>query len=267
MISIEEIINNTSKPIQIVNPNKHDYPLIFSIPHSGLLITEEMRNNLKKECILTSMDWYLPQLYDFLGEGGFTVIINNVSRYVVDPNRSIEEKPEDFSYLHNSIYTQTTFDKDMYIKPLTQGEIQKRIENYYIPYHKELENQIEKKLNHFDKVYLIDMHSFGRNVGADIVLGNDYGNTTSPDFLNLIKNKLENEGFSISENIPYRGGYITRHYNEKYRNVETLQIELYYGCYIERREFGEEYHPAIDEEVFNAAKERMKKVFENLKHV
>jgi len=223
-----------------------------------------MNKSLNKETILANMDWYLAQLYDFLGDMGFTVLINNISRYVIDPNRSLEDKTVDSSYNGNAIYNKTTFNKEMYTKQLAQDEIKNRIDQYYIPYHKELEKQIEQKLKKFDKIYLIDMHSFGKNIGADIVLGNDYGKTTSIRFFNFIKDELEKEGFCINENKPYRGGYITRHYNEKFKNVETLQIELWYGAYIYNREFGEEYQPQIDGQTFNYAKEKMKRVFKSL---
>lgn len=223
-----------------------------------------MNESLNKETILANMDWYLAQLYDFLGNMGFTVLINNISRYVIDPNRSLEDKTVDSSYNGNAIYNKTTFNKEMYTKQLAQDEIKNRIDQYYIPYHKELEKQIEQKLKKFDKIYLIDMHSFGKDIGADIVLGNDYGKTTSIRFFNFIKDELEKEGFCINENKPYRGGYITRHYNEKFKNVETLQIELRYGAYIDNREFGEEYQPKINEDIFYYTKEKMKRVFETL---
>ena len=259
-----EIINNNSSSIQIFNPNKHNYPFIISIPHSGVLITEEMNNSLNKKIILANMDWYLPQLYDFLENMGFTVIINNVSRYVIDPNRRLDDKSDDSAYKYNSIYTRTTFNKEMYTRQLEQDEIKNRINNYYIPYHMELKKQIEQKLKYFDKVYLIDMHSFGKNIGSDIVLGNNYGKTTSLEFFNLIKNEFENLGFRISDNKPYNGGYIIKHYKENFSNIETLQVELWYGAYIDSREFGEEYKPRINENTFFFAREKMEKVFKNI---
>ena len=79
-----------------------------------------------------------------------------------------------------------------------------------------------------------------------------------------VKDELKKEGFCVNENKPYRGGYITRHYNEKFKNVETLQIELRYRAYIDNREFGEEYQPKINEDIFYYTKEKMKRVFETL---
>lgn len=177
------VLNNNSTKIQLINETKNDYPFVISIPHSGTLISESMSKNLIEDVILANMDWYLPQLYNFLADMGFTVIINNVSRYVIDTNRDLEDKSCDSLYNKNLIYTKTTFNKNMYKKTLSQIEIRERINNYYIPYHKIVEKNLKEKLRYFDKVYLIDLHSFGKNVGADIVLGNNYGKLLVRSFL------------------------------------------------------------------------------------
>lgn len=259
------ILNSNSVKIQLINEDKHDYPFVFSIPHSGTLISENMNNNLIEDVILANMDWYLPQLYNFLQDMGFTVIINNISRYMIDPNRGLDDKTSDSLYNKNLIYTKTTFNKNMYKRTLSQVEIQERINNYYIPYHKEIEKNLKEKLKHFDKVYLIDLHSFGKNVDADIVLGNDYGKTTSKEFFKSIKNEMEKCGFSVNDNRPYKGGFITRNYREKFINCETLQIELWYQTYIDNREFFEEYKPNINKKVFQDTQYKMIYLFEKLK--
>lgn len=178
--------------------------------------------------ILANMDWYLPQLYSFFSDMGFTVIINNT---------------------------------------LLQDEMTERIDNYYVPYHKEIERLLKEKLKYFEKVYLIDLHSLGRNVGCDIVLGNNCGKTTSNDFFEIMKNSLEKCGFIVSSNKPYKGGYITKNYREKFNNCETLQIELYYGTYIDNRAFIEEYKPTVNENVFYNTQRKMMRVFEKMKEI
>lgn len=242
------ILNSNTNKIQLFNENKHLYPFIISIPHSGTLISETMYNNLIKNVILANMDWYLPQLYDFLSDMGFTVIINNVSRYMIDTNRSLEDKTSDSLYNKNLIYTKTTFNKNMYKSTLSQEEIQYRINNYYIPYHKEIEKLLKEKLKYFNKVYLIDLHSFGKDIDANIVLGNRSGQTLNKEPTMSIKNALEKLDFIVSLNNPYSGGYITRKYaNNK---VETLQLELSYKKYIDDRIFENEEFPRINKALF-----------------
>ena len=262
-----DILNANTEKVQLFNENIHTYPFVISIPHSGTLLSEKMYNNLIENTILANMDWYLPQLYSFLSDMGFTVIINNISRYVIDVNRSLDDKSSNCSYNRNLIYTKTTFDKDMYKTTLLQDEITERIENYYVPYHKEIEELLKDKLKYFEKVYLLELHSFGRNVGSDIVVGNNCGKTTSNDFFEIMKNNLEKCGFTVSSNKPYKGGYITKNYREKFNNCETLQIELYYGTYIDNREFIEEYKPTVNDNLFYNTQRKMMKVFEKMKTI
>lgn len=263
---MKKVLEENNKKIEIFNSTKHELPIVISIPHSGAYLSRYMCDNLSENIILSNMDWYLPKLYSFLKEMGFTTIINNVSRYVIDTNRNIEEKNIDDSYLNTSIYTKTTFGRNMYKEKIDSQEIIYRINECYVPYHQAIENVLKEKLKYFKTVYLIDLHSFGKDVQADIVLGNDDGKTASDVFVKFIKKLLEKEGFIVKNNNPYRGGYITKFYSNKIEGCETLQIELSYQTYIDRRKFGEEEFPNINEIVFIEAQDKLKNFFGNVKN-
>ena len=253
------------KKFEILNLTKHELPVVISIPHSGVNITEKMKVNLLDNVIFSNVDWYLPQLYSFLEELGFTTIINNINRYEIDPNRDIKDQNQNASYVESFIYTKTTFGNEIYKKELDSSEVEQRINEFYNPYHQVLKNALQEKLKYFDKVYLIDLHSFGKDLSVDIILGNDNGKTTSDSFLELIVKLLKDEGFRVKNNVPYSGGYITKHYGNRLENCEALQIELWYGAYIEKRKFGDEEFPNINETVFLNAQQKMKEFFEKLK--
>lgn len=138
-------LNEHTTLLETKNKTNHEIPVIISIPHSGAYILPEMKHKLTSGIILPNSDWYLPKLYSFLESLGYTVIINNVNRYVIDVNRQIDEKLSD-SYKTNVIYTHTTQDDKIYHTPLTQQEIKKRVMNYYLPYHQALKKSIEDKL-------------------------------------------------------------------------------------------------------------------------
>lgn len=261
---MRKILDEEIKRIETLNLTRHELPVVISIPHSGEYITENMQENLLENVILSNMDWYLPKLYSFLDDLGFTTIINNISRYVIDVNRNIDDN-NDNSYKNMLIYNKTTFEKEMYKKQPDLNEVNDRIKNFYILYHQTINNAINEKLKYFDKVYLIDLHSFGKNVSADIVLGNDKGKTTTNYFIELIGELLEKEGFKIKNNTPYSGGYITKHYGNVIENCEALQIELCYQTYIDKREFVNEEFPNINEELFIDAQKKVKNFFINLK--
>lgn len=162
--------------IEIWNNGKNAIPLIVSIPHSGTYIPQTMQEKLVDNVILANMDWYLPNLYSFLKDLEITTIVNNVSRYVIDLNREITDSINT-SYVDNYVYTKTTFNNPMYKTDLEDEEVRDRITKYYTPYHQTLEKLINDKLSNFNKIYLIDLHSFGKDIDTNIVLGNRNGQT------------------------------------------------------------------------------------------
>ena len=257
---MKKIIDDNTNIIEIINKNTNKIPIVISIPHSGLYLTEEMTEKMIDGVILANSDWYLPELYSFLEELGLTAIINNVNRYVIDPNRELIVD-ENNDYSKSLIYTKTTFSKDIYITLPSKNEMDNRIEKYYKKYHNELQNLIHEKEKYFKKVYLIDLHSFGKNVNADIVLGNDNNQAMSINCFNKIKKCFTENGFAVSDNHPYKGGFITRKYGSCNGKCESIQIELSYNSYIDRREFVEEEFPIINQELMDSCKKRLKKVF------
>lgn len=84
----------------IYNKDIHHYPLVISMPHSGTQLTQKMKANLLDNVVLANMDWYIPLVYDFLKEMNITIIENHMSRYVIDPNRSLQDH-NDKSYKTN----------------------------------------------------------------------------------------------------------------------------------------------------------------------
>ena len=247
--------------ITIWNNDKNEIPIIVSIPHSGTYIPRIMKKNLINNIVLANMDWYLPSLYSFLKDLKITTIINNVSRYVIDVNRELSNNSND-SFVHNYVYTKTTFNNPMYKEKLKDEEIKSRILKYYTPYHITLKKLLDDKLSNFNKVFLIDLHSFGKDIVSDIVLGNKNGQTINEEFTMFIKNILNNLDFKVDLNIPYSGGYIVKKYSTE--NVNTLQIELNYKKYIDNKTFSNEDFPKVNQILFTETQEKLKYLFENI---
>lgn len=244
--------------IEIWNNRKNTIPLIVSIPHSGTYIPPIMKKKLADHVVLANIDWYLPSLYSFLKDLGITTIINRVSRYVIDPNREICGCNHT-SYLRSYLYTKTTFGNSMYREDLEDKEVYDRIVKYYNPYHQTLDHLIHDKLTHFNKIYLIDLHSFGKDINTNIVLGNRNGKTSGKEFTAFIKDILEKLHFNVNLNNPYSGGYIIRKYANN--NVETLQLELSYKNYIDGRTFGDEDFPLLNKNLFFETQEKLQCFF------
>lgn len=246
---------------QIINQDQHLFPFVFSIPHSGTDIPESIKKQFNADLILANIDWYLPELYAFLKDLKMTVLIQNISRYVIDPNRDIALTGHDV-YTHSLVYETTTYGRAMYPDPLSTTEIETRIQRYYKPYHATLTRLIEEKLQYFDHVYLIDLHSFGQTTGVDVVLGNQHHLSMDETTLLFIKQLFEKQGFTVSLNAPYKGGYITKHYGKRGQACEALQIELAYHAYIAQRRFEEETFPAIQPPLMHNCQMRLQEAFQ-----
>lgn len=255
------------KPFEIYNEEKNVYPIIISLPHSGTWLPVEMRESLREEAVLANTDWFLPELYQFLMTRGCTVIENRVNRYVADPNRESQMAGED--YQDTVIYQQNTFGNPLYYEALSKEIISVRLEKYYWPYHHALQGLIDQKKQHFDNVYLLDLHSFAeypnndKREPTDFVLGNQADQTSSADLREKLSQLLEETGYSVSNNYPFRGGFITRYYGNQV-GIEALQLEIRYNQYIEKRSFGEEELTEYDPELFYQAQKRLEAVFEKL---
>ena len=245
------------------NPDLNDFPVIFSLPHSGTLVPDDITESLNKDVPLSNTDWFLKELYSFLPEMGFTVIQNNINRYVADPNRQNFESSLDNNYRHNVVYQENTFGHSLYAEPLSKETIEQRINDFYLPYHAAIESLIRKKLEIFEDIYLIDLHSFfyyprfEKMSPADFVIGNDYDNTSSKAERLWLTNKLFEHNYTVSDNFPFTGGKITKHYG-KNPHINSMQIEIRYNKYIEDRDFIEEELTGFNEDLFNDAQENLK---------
>ena len=231
------------KPYLIYNSENHRFPLVVSIPHSGTQLTREMQETLLPDVVLSNMDWYLPQLYAFLVEWGVTVLVNPISRYVIDPNRPPFQKIGD-AYTTNCIYETTTSGEPMYAAPLTEAVHLERKRCYYNAYHQAL-------------------HSYGMDTGSDAIIGTQFGQTCSAAYSTALRTLLEQEGMRVAENQPFAGGYLTKHYGAD-TQIEAAQIELWYTYYIDHRTFGREAFPEICPAIFADAQQHLQSFFKNL---
>jgi N-formylglutamate amidohydrolase len=66
----------------------------------------------------------------------------------------------------------------------------------------------------------------------DIILGNNYGKSSSSELINYMQKKFENHGLIVELNNPYAGGFITRNYGNPSNGAETIQIEINRSLYM-----------------------------------
>ena len=69
-------------------------PLLVSMPHVGTHIPDELKPGyVARALAVEDTDWHLERLYGFVRDMGASLIVPQVSRYVIDLNRPPDDAP------------------------------------------------------------------------------------------------------------------------------------------------------------------------------
>ena len=143
-------------------------PLLISMPHVGTSIPDDIAAQMLPVAQeKTDTDWHLRSLYNMAAELGASTIAAEYSRYVIDLNRS-----SDNANLYPGQDTTGLCPVDTFAKqPLyatenlpTEAEVQRRIATYWLPYHQQLRQELERLLSLHGSVILWDAHSIASEV-------------------------------------------------------------------------------------------------------
>lgn len=260
-----------SQPFYIIEPKAPLVPIILSIPHCGVEFPDEIKdtyleNQLKK---LDDTDWFLQDLYSFASEMGITIIHAKYHRWVIDLNRDIKSKPlYTDGRLITGLCSTTDFMGNLIYKAAqepTQAEIKRRLDTYYWPYYKKIQELLDERKHQFGEVLLWDGHSIRKNVPSiqkedfpEMILGNNDRKTASDELIDVALNALKEGPFEVSHNYPFKGGHITRYFGSKLENINALQLEMSKILYMDDNEL--KYNKKRAKKVQDV----LKNVFENL---
>jgi N-formylglutamate deformylase len=198
--------------------------LVLSVPHGGRAVPAEFQAGLTIDPPDLWSDWYTDELYNFGTELAIPTIVAGLSRFVADPNRDATGR------LHGSFWSTVVpatdpWDRPLYEHPLDPTELHARIAAAHGPYHRALDLAIERALDHHPRVLLLDLHSFGLPLGADIVVGDRNGASADPATSAAVAAAFAGAGFHVAHDGRFTGGHIvSRHVGDD--RVDAIQIEL-----------------------------------------
>lgn len=232
-------------------------PLVFASPHSGRLYPEDMMAALDGVAIRRSEDAYVDELVGAGPALGATLICARLARAYIDVNREAfeldpamfaDELPE-FAKARSArvqaglgaIARVVSEGQEIYDRKLTFAEARARIEGAHAPYHAALARLLGEAHAAHGMAILIDWHSMpaaaaragGRDTPCDMVLGDRYGASCSPQVTRTVETALQALGYRVARNTPYAGGYTTEHYGRPQRRTHALQIEINRGLYLD----------------------------------
>ncbi len=255
----------------ISKPTTAAVPILLSIPHAGTFIPEAIRSQLHPAYRDTppDTDWFVDKLYQFAKHQGITTIKANYSRYVVDLNRAPDSSP---NYADKRRQTTVVPDSTFLGAPLylatnpDEQAITERLNTYYWPYYKAIEETLGNLKSNFSAVLLFDAHSIKRKVATIqtqpfpcLTLG-DVNGTSACEFLvsKALNTLMAEQPYQTSYNQPFRGGHITRYFSDPNKKTYCLQLEMAQDIYMNEESL------EIIPERFAAIEKLLMKLMENL---
>lgn len=233
-------IKSEMDPYKIIPFEGREVPIVVSVPHCGVTFPDEIKNQYKPSLVEApdDTDWFVDQLYNFAPSMGITMISAVYSRWVIDLNRDPESKPlySDGRIITGLCPTTTFLGEPLYRderKEIDQAEVNRRLEKYYHPYHRKIQELLSDRKSRFGRVLLWDCHSIREYVKTiqqekfpDLILGDADGNSSASELINVTLQTLRTASYSVNHNHPFKGGTITRTFGRPAENQHALQLEM-----------------------------------------
>jgi N-formylglutamate deformylase len=217
-----------------------ELPILVSVPHCGISFPDDIKDQYKSSRIEEpdDTDWFVDKLYGFVPSLGITMISANYSRWVIDLNRDPDSKP---LYTDGRIITALCPTTDFLGNPLYNDErkdviadeVARRLDLYYRPYHRQLDEHLTRLQAKFKKVLLWDCHSIRQVVPTiqpdalpDLILGDADGRAAEAALTQTALQSLRSTAYQVNHNHPFKGGTITRHFGAPANGRHALQLEM-----------------------------------------
>ncbi len=250
-----------SAAFEILAPVQQLLPLVVASPHSGARYPDDLiaASRLDPIALRKSEDCFVHLIFADAPALGVPLLHALFPRAYIDPNREpyeldpvmFEDKLPPFVNCHSprvavglgTIARVVADGEPIYRRKLRFAEAEHRIEQLYRPYHAALEQLIAATMADFGGCLLIDAHSMpststraeaGRR-RVDMVLGDRLGTSCHPAVTRAAEACLKAQGYSVALNMPYAGGFTTRHYGRPDDGRHCLQIELNRALYMDER--------------------------------
>lgn len=240
------------------DPVGNRLPVVLDSPHSGRRYPPQFAYSCPTALLRQAEDSFVDDLFRASPEYGATYLRALFPRTFIDVNRAIDDidpaildgpwpaltRPSDKStYGMGLIRTHCKPGVPIYDGKLSVADVADRIERYYLPYHWQLQSVIDQFVRDFGSAWHIDCHSMpstryhprgsGASALADIVIGDRDGTTSERVFVHFIKRVLENLGYRVALNTPYRGVELVRRFGNPAKGRHSVQLEINRDLYMD----------------------------------
>lgn len=242
---------------EVLYPDRNRSCVVFASPHSGRDYAWSFLRTtvLDEHAIRSSEDAFVDRLFDCAAQFGAPFISAGAPRAYVDLNRSCEEldpaliegvgrqghNPRVASGL-GVIPRVVANGRAIYRGKMTRDEADHRIDTFWHPYHKKLQEMLDAAHQRHGQAVLIDCHSMPHEAmdgvarsgmrRPDVVLGDRFGAAASGDVVDRVEAAFSDAGFNVTRNTPFAGAYITQAYGRPSRGQHAVQVEIDRSLYM-----------------------------------
>jgi N-formylglutamate amidohydrolase len=236
------------EPFICVEPPGAPGPVVLSSPHSGTYLPRDLAPALRLEPgrLRPLGDGPLDRLLAARGADRAAMVAATYARAFVDLNRApLEFDPRGLSEAAGDPGWQPSVKaraglgvvptrlagEPIWAEALSLGELRRRLEIGWQPYHERLERLVARSLRTHGVSMLLDLHSMpedaaGAGRPVDVALGDRFGRSCDPRLVALVEDELVRNGLVVRRNQPYAGGYITAHHGRPAESRHALQLEF-----------------------------------------
>ncbi len=244
-------------PVTITEPTRAMSPLVVDSPHSGRLYPADFAYVCPLPLLRQTEDFLMDELVAGATEAGATIIAAEFPRSYIDANRAendidpavlMENWDEPLQLTERTalglglVRRLCMTGVPVYAEPLRVAEIKQRIAKCYRPYHAALDSATAQHMRMFGRSYLLNCHSMpSRNQDdvttnrANFILGDRNGTSCDPAFTRHVQDLLQEMGYSVALNDPYKGMEIVRRHGNPVVGRHALQIEINRRLYMDER--------------------------------
>ena len=248
-------------------------PLIVSLPHTGTDLADIDDGRLvSRERALRDTDWYIEQLYDFVGDLGASIVRTTVSRTVIDVNRDPSGASLYPGQATTGLCPVETFDGAPLYQPgrePDEAEITRRRERWFDPYHAAIAAEIDRMRDIHPRIVVSDCHSIRSLIPRlfdgelpNFNIGTNSGLSCASALTDIVERATDRFGYSSITDGRFKGGYITRHYGSPLMGVHAVQMEL--ACRGYMRESEDDAPAAYDAEFAAPMKKLLADMFDEI---
>ncbi len=219
--------------------------LIFESPHQNSHVPTSLHHHkqlieIADQRVDTNVDYAANRLWETIG-GDF--LSAEISRLVVDLNRGADRVdsricpnwPGAERYKDGGVIPPwARLDQRrirLYDSPLDSEEVEYRLTDFWYPYHECLQHVIDEKLEQYDHVLLVSLHSTipkDQHKQTDyptVYLGTRNGRTCDMSIMRTLQASLEHDDVFVITSDYYQGAFTTQAYGADPR-INTIQVEL-----------------------------------------